>query len=136
MKIHRERWNSELASPNPEGPSVRRFCPATSSLLRCYKKCATVAMDRDLELMLLVWRGDAESFDALLARHRAPLINFFLRMVRDHALAEDLAQEVFLRVYNARERQSVLQSLQAGFPPGNQTNNAISRRASHWHTSR
>ncbi len=61
-------------------------------------------MDQDLELMLRVRRGDAESFDALLARHRAPLINFFSRMVRDHALAEDLAQEVFLRVYKARER--------------------------------
>lgn len=63
-----------------------------------------MAMDRDLELMLAVRRGDAESFDALLARHRAPLVNFFLRMVRDHALAEDLAQEVFLRVFRARER--------------------------------
>jgi RNA polymerase sigma-70 factor, ECF subfamily len=63
-----------------------------------------MAMDQDLELMLRVRRGDAESFEALLARHRAPLINFFLRMVRDPALAEDLAQEVFLRVYKARER--------------------------------
>lgn len=61
-------------------------------------------MDQDLELMLRVRRGDAESFDALLVRHRTPLINFFLRMVRDHALAEDLAQEVFLRVYKARQR--------------------------------
>jgi RNA polymerase sigma-70 factor, ECF subfamily len=60
-------------------------------------------MDQDLELMLRVRRGDAESFEALLARHRAPLFNFFLRMVRDRALAEDLAQEVFLRVYRARE---------------------------------
>jgi RNA polymerase sigma-70 factor, ECF subfamily len=65
---------------------------------------ATVAMDRDLELMLRIRRGDAESFEALLARHRTPLINFFLRMVHDHGLAEDLAQEVFLRVYKARER--------------------------------
>ena len=61
-------------------------------------------MDRDLELMQAVGRGDAESFDALLARHRTPLVNFFSRMVRDYALAEDLAQEVFLRVYKARER--------------------------------
>ncbi len=63
-----------------------------------------MAMDQDLELMRRIRRGDAESFEALLARHRAPLINFFLRMVRDRALAEDLAQEVFLRVYKARER--------------------------------
>ena len=63
-----------------------------------------VAMDQDLELMLRVQRGDAESFDALLARHRAPLIHFLVRMVRERALAEDLAQEVFLRVYQARRR--------------------------------
>ena len=63
-----------------------------------------MAMDQDLELMLRVRRGDAESFEALLTRHRAPLINYFLRMVHDRALAEDLAQEVFLRVYRARER--------------------------------
>ena len=54
--------------------------------------------------MRRIRRGDAESFEALLARHRAPLIGFFVRMVRDRALAEDLAQEVFLRVYKARER--------------------------------
>jgi len=58
-----------------------------------------MAIDSDLELMLRVSRGDAESFAVLLNRHRAPL-----RMVRDRALAEDLTQEVFLRVYQARER--------------------------------
>jgi RNA polymerase sigma-70 factor (ECF subfamily) len=61
-------------------------------------------MDTDLKLMLRVRSGDSESFDELLRRHRAPLLNYFYRMVRDHALAEDLAQEVFLRVYRARER--------------------------------
>ena len=63
-----------------------------------------MAIESDLELMLRVKRGDAESFAALLRRYRAPLLNYFSRMVRDHALAEDLAQEVFLRVYQARER--------------------------------
>jgi RNA polymerase sigma-70 factor (ECF subfamily) len=61
-------------------------------------------MDQDLELMLRVRRGDAESFELLLRRYRAPLVNYFCRMVRDRALAEDLAQEVFLRVYRARHR--------------------------------
>jgi len=63
-----------------------------------------MAMDQDLELMLRVRKGDAESFEVLLRRHRAPLVSFFIRMVRDQALAEDLAQEVFLRVYQARHR--------------------------------
>ncbi len=63
-----------------------------------------MAMDQDLELMLRVRRGDAESFDLLFRRHRAPVVNYFFRMVRDRELAEDLAQEVFLRVYQARHR--------------------------------
>jgi len=61
-------------------------------------------VDQDLELMLKVRSGDAESFDILLRRHRVPLVSFFVRMVRDQALAEDLAQEVFLRVYQSRHR--------------------------------
>jgi RNA polymerase sigma-70 factor, ECF subfamily len=63
-----------------------------------------MAIDSDLELMLRVSRGDADSFGVLLDRHRGPLLSYFVRMVRDRALAEDLAQEVFLRVYQARER--------------------------------
>jgi RNA polymerase sigma-70 factor (ECF subfamily) len=61
-------------------------------------------METDLELMLRVARGDEGSFEELLRRHRAPLTNYFRRMVRDPSLAEDLAQEVFLRVYQARGR--------------------------------
>lgn len=63
-----------------------------------------MAIDSDLELMLRVRSGDAESFEVLLNRYRLPLVSFFVRMVRDRALAEDLAQEVFLRVYQARQR--------------------------------
>ncbi|MGH9378083.1 MAG: RNA polymerase sigma factor [Terriglobia bacterium] len=63
-----------------------------------------MAIDSDLELMLRVRSGDAESFEALLSRYRLPLVSFFVRMVRDRALAEDLAQETFLRVYQARHR--------------------------------
>ena len=63
-----------------------------------------MAIDHDLELMLRVRQGDAESFDVLLDRHRKPLVAFFVRMLRDPALAEDLAQEAFLRVYQARRR--------------------------------
>lgn len=60
----------------------------------------------DVELMLRVKAGDAASFAALLARYRAPVIHYLSRMVRDQASAEELAQEVFLRVYKARGRYS------------------------------
>ena len=56
----------------------------------------------DVQLMLGVKAGDDTSFELLLQRYRRPLINFLYRMVRDSASAEDLAQEVFLRVYRAR----------------------------------
>jgi RNA polymerase sigma-70 factor, ECF subfamily len=60
----------------------------------------------DVQLMLDVKAGDDASFDILLQKYRLPLVNFLHRMVRDTATAEDLAQEVFLRVYRARKRYS------------------------------
>jgi RNA polymerase sigma-70 factor (ECF subfamily) len=63
-----------------------------------------MAIQSDLELMLRIRDGDAASFEVLLVRYRVPLVSFLHRMVRDQALAEDLAQEVFLRVYKARDR--------------------------------
>lgn len=63
-----------------------------------------MAIQTDLDLMLRVRDGDAASFEVLLRRYRLPMVGYFRRMVRDQALAEDLAQEVFLRVYKSRER--------------------------------
>jgi RNA polymerase sigma-70 factor, ECF subfamily len=58
----------------------------------------------DVQLMLDVKAGDQASFDFLLQKYRSPLVHFLNRMVRDQATAEDLAQEVFLRVYRARKQ--------------------------------
>ncbi len=58
----------------------------------------------DVQLMLDVKAGDDSSFDFLLQKYRSPLVNFLNRMVRDSSTAEDLAQEVFLRVYRARKQ--------------------------------
>src|ERR1700691_3966786 len=60
----------------------------------------------DVQLMLDVKAGDESSFALLLQKYRSPLVNFLFRMVRDTATAEDLAQEVFLRVYRARKKYS------------------------------
>jgi RNA polymerase sigma-70 factor (ECF subfamily) len=57
----------------------------------------------DVQLMLDVKAGDEQSFELLLQRYRTPLVNFLFRMVRAREEAEDLAQEVFLRVYRARK---------------------------------
>ena len=60
----------------------------------------------DVQLMLDVKAGDEASFALLLQKYRLPLVNFLFRMVRDAATAEDLAQDVFLRVYRARKQYS------------------------------
>jgi RNA polymerase sigma-70 factor, ECF subfamily len=60
----------------------------------------------DVQLMLDVKAGDELSFEILLKKYRTPLINFLCRMVKDQAAAEDLAQEVFLRIYRARKEYS------------------------------
>ena len=56
----------------------------------------------DVQLMLDVKAGDEQSFALLLHRYRTPTVNFLYRMVRNREQAEDLAQEVFIRVYRAR----------------------------------
>ena len=63
---------------------------------------AAVALDYDAELMLRVREGDESSFAALLDRHRGSVIHFLYRMVQNQAVSEELAQEVFLRVYRSR----------------------------------
>jgi RNA polymerase sigma-70 factor (ECF subfamily) len=63
---------------------------------------AAVGLERDAELMLRVRDGDSVSFALLLERHRGPVIHFVYRMVLNQAIAEELAQEVFLRVYRSR----------------------------------
>jgi RNA polymerase sigma-70 factor, ECF subfamily len=62
----------------------------------------TAALDYDAELMLRVRDGDSDSFAILLEKHRAPVIRFLYRMVQNQSVAEELAQEVFLRVYRSR----------------------------------
>src|SRR5450755_2178180 len=57
---------------------------------------------RDIELMLRVRDGDPGSFGLLLEKHRGPVLHFLHRMVQNKAVAEELTQEVFLRVYKAR----------------------------------
>ncbi len=64
---------------------------------------ASAALDCDAELMLRVKDGDGGSFALLLEKYRASVIHFLYRMVQDQAVSEELAQEVFLRVYRSRE---------------------------------
>jgi RNA polymerase sigma-70 factor (ECF subfamily) len=60
------------------------------------------AVDPSTALMVRVRDGDAEAFAQLVSLWQDRLVTLFLHQTGDHATAEDLAQEVFLRVYRAR----------------------------------
>jgi len=57
----------------------------------------------DAEVMLRVKAGDDSAFAYLVQKYRRAMVSFMYRMSRNSAVAEDLAQEVFLRVYRSRE---------------------------------
>ena len=57
----------------------------------------------DAEVMLRVKAGDETAFAYLVQKYRRPMVSFMYRMSHNAAAAEDLAQEVFLRVYRSRE---------------------------------
>lgn len=57
----------------------------------------------DSAIMLELSAGNMSGFDYLLRKYRKPIISFMYRMTHNQAVAEELAQEVFLRVYRSRE---------------------------------
>jgi RNA polymerase sigma-70 factor, ECF subfamily len=57
----------------------------------------------DAEIMLRVREGDDSGFEYLIHKYHKPMIHFMFRMVHNQAVAEELAQEVFLRVYRSRQ---------------------------------
>ena len=57
----------------------------------------------DAAIMLRAAQGDESAFNYLAEKYHRPIIHFLFRMVRNQAVAEELAQEVFLRVYRSRQ---------------------------------
>lgn len=57
----------------------------------------------DADIMLQVKAGDDSAFEYLVQKYRRPMVSFMFRMAHNSAAAEDLAQDVFLRVYRSRE---------------------------------
>lgn len=62
------------------------------------------AGDPDAALMLRVKRGDMAAFEVLVDKYKQPIVNLMFRMVHDLEEAEDLAQNVFVRVYQSAAR--------------------------------
>jgi len=79
-----------LLAATPQAPSVLAAAAGPDS-------------QSDADIMLRVRAGDQSAFDYLVQKYRRPMVSFMYRMARNSAVAEDLAQEVFLRVYRSRE---------------------------------
>lgn len=60
-------------------------------------------MDPDNQLMARLQHGDTDALTELVARHRAPAEQYAARLLGDSALAEDVVQEAFARVYVHRD---------------------------------
>jgi RNA polymerase sigma-70 factor, ECF subfamily len=56
----------------------------------------------DADVMLRVKKGDESAFAYLVQKYRRPMVGFLYRLCHNPAAAEELAQEVFLRVYRSR----------------------------------
>ena len=59
--------------------------------------------DEDTRLMLAVKAGDASAFEELMTRNQSKVLSMLVHFVESRAQAEDLTQEVFLKVYQTRE---------------------------------
>jgi len=116
-------WNREpgperpVPAARPENdedtqlPGGGRVNPGVSSVALDRGMLSTAAQGTaevlsDAEFMLRVKAGDDGAFDYLVEKYRRPLVGFMYRMTRNSATAEELAQEVFLRVYRSRETYS------------------------------
>ena len=87
-----------LAFP-PRALPVQHRRPAEALHLRRMRIEAS-----DEELMLRYGRGDARAFELLYRRHRLPLYRFLLRQLGNAATAEELFQDLWMRVVNSRGR--------------------------------
>ena len=61
----------------------------------------------DLGVLRKAQRGDERAFSLIVRAYETPVFNYVLRLVNDRSLAEDLTQEVFLRVYQGLPRFSL-----------------------------
>jgi RNA polymerase sigma-70 factor (ECF subfamily) len=75
------------------------------SIMDCASETPHDAVDSlgaDAHLMLCVKLGDSLALETLVKKHRRPITYFIYRMVKNWAIAEELTQEVFLKIYRYR----------------------------------
>jgi RNA polymerase sigma-70 factor, ECF subfamily len=76
---------------------------ATLEANESHRPVDSFAQMDDSAIMLELRAGNMAGFDFLIQKYRKPIMHFMYRMVHNQAIAEELAQEVFLRVYRSRE---------------------------------
>jgi RNA polymerase sigma-70 factor, ECF subfamily len=64
-----------------------------------YNRPALSLPQPDLGVLRKAQRGDEKAFSLLVRAYELPVYNYVLRLVGDRSLAEDLTQEVFIRIY-------------------------------------
>ncbi len=89
---------AERASAIPEGLTEEQIAARRAAAAR-----GDFSELSDAEVMIELRSDNMAAFDVLLAKYRKPIVNFMYRMVHNQAVAEELAQEVFLRIYRSRE---------------------------------
>jgi RNA polymerase sigma-70 factor (ECF subfamily) len=85
------------------GPISAALTPEQAEARRLAVARGDFSQLTDAEVMIELRSGNMAAFDVLLAKYRKQIVHFMFRMVHNQAVAEELAQEVFLRVYRSRE---------------------------------
>jgi RNA polymerase sigma-70 factor (ECF subfamily) len=70
-----------------------------SPVIDMVEGAGSAATDPDAQLMLRFREGEFRAFDLLFEKHKRNIVNFAYRFVRNREVAEELAQDIFLKVY-------------------------------------
>jgi len=98
----------------PEGPSVEAAAAvarAKASPLAALAEAVSRCRSEPKALLEAARSGDADAYAALVARFEAPVYRFILRLVRRPSVAEDLSQEVFVRLWQHLDRLDDLEQM-------------------------
>jgi RNA polymerase sigma-70 factor, ECF subfamily len=87
---------SEPGRPDPGAPAILAITDSTAERY--------TAQDPDVRLMLRVRGDEAEAFEELMLRYQNRVVSLLAHITGHRDMAEDLAQDVFLRIYRARKR--------------------------------
>ncbi len=99
----RERVRDDMGTIALEQVARARHSAGSSKPAVQTVPAAEFAGMSDAEIMQRAGAGDDACFEFLVTKYRRPIVGFMYRMVHNQGVAEELAQEVFLRVYRARE---------------------------------